>query len=116
MWETSIEVYYKDMFNQIEYREGYTPSLNDPEDEFVFGEEGGGAEVVGVAIRAVRGDAVGSALEEDGVSFCVAKDVFGDVDAGEEMDAVAHGDAVVVLGVGLADEGVWRRSLRVERC
>ncbi len=37
MWETSIEVYYKDMFNQIEYREGYTPSLNDPEDEFVFG-------------------------------------------------------------------------------
>jgi CarboxypepD_reg-like domain/TonB dependent receptor/TonB-dependent Receptor Plug Domain len=37
MFETSLEVYYKDMQNQIEYREGYTPSLNDPETEFVFG-------------------------------------------------------------------------------
>jgi hypothetical protein len=35
--ETSIEVYYKDMQNQIEYKEGYTPSLSDPEEEFVFG-------------------------------------------------------------------------------
>ncbi|HEU4472916.1 MAG TPA: TonB-dependent receptor [Flavisolibacter sp.] len=37
VYETSLEVYYKDMRNQIEYREGYTPSLSDPEDEFVFG-------------------------------------------------------------------------------
>jgi hypothetical protein len=36
-WETSIEVYYKTMQNQIEYREGFTPSIKDPEDEFVFG-------------------------------------------------------------------------------
>ena len=36
-FETSIEVYYKDMKNQIEYAEGYTPSLTDPENEFVFG-------------------------------------------------------------------------------
>ena len=36
-YETSVELYYKDMKNQIEYGEGYTPSLNDPEDEFVFG-------------------------------------------------------------------------------
>jgi hypothetical protein len=36
-YETSLELYYKDMLNQIEYREGYTPSLNDPEKEFVFG-------------------------------------------------------------------------------
>ncbi|MFM8591596.1 MAG: TonB-dependent receptor [Sphingomonadales bacterium] len=35
--ETSVEVYYKDMQNQIEYREGYTPSISDPESEFVFG-------------------------------------------------------------------------------
>ncbi len=36
--ETSIEVYYKDMRNQVEYREGYTPtSLRDPERDFVFG-------------------------------------------------------------------------------
>ncbi len=25
------------MKNQVEYQEGYTPSLNDPENEFVFG-------------------------------------------------------------------------------
>ncbi|MES2371511.1 MAG: TonB-dependent receptor [Bacteroidota bacterium] len=37
MFETSIEAYYKTMENQIEYREGYTPSLKDPEEEFVFG-------------------------------------------------------------------------------
>lgn len=36
-FETSLELYYKDMRNQIEYGEGYTPSLNDPEDDFVFG-------------------------------------------------------------------------------
>lgn len=36
-WEASLEAYYKDMRNQVEYREGYTPSLKDPEDEFVFG-------------------------------------------------------------------------------
>ena len=37
MFETSLEVYYKTMENQVEYREGYTPSLKDPEEEFVFG-------------------------------------------------------------------------------
>lgn len=36
-YETSVEVYYKKMDNQIEYQEGYTPSLRDPEEEFVFG-------------------------------------------------------------------------------
>jgi hypothetical protein len=36
-WETSIEAYYKTMNNQIEYKEGYTPSLKDPEEEFTFG-------------------------------------------------------------------------------
>jgi outer membrane receptor protein involved in Fe transport len=37
MYETSVELYYKTMQNQVEYREGYTPSLNDPEEDFVFG-------------------------------------------------------------------------------
>jgi hypothetical protein len=37
-FETSIECYYKDMQNQIEYMEGYTPnSLDDTENSFVFG-------------------------------------------------------------------------------
>src|SRR6187551_392290 len=37
-YETSVEVYYKQMQNQVEYSEGYTPSLKDPEEEFVFGD------------------------------------------------------------------------------
>lgn len=37
MFETSLELYYKTMQNQIEYKEGYTPSLADPEQDFVFG-------------------------------------------------------------------------------
>ncbi len=38
MFETSVELYYKDMQNQIEYSEGYTPnSLDDTENSFVFG-------------------------------------------------------------------------------
>ena len=36
--ETSIEVYYKDMRNLLEYREGYTPdNLRDIDYDFVFG-------------------------------------------------------------------------------
>lgn len=36
-WETSVELYYKSMENQIEYREGFTPGIGDPEESFVFG-------------------------------------------------------------------------------
>ncbi len=37
-YETSIEVYYKQLQNQIEYNEGYTPSPNENlEQSFVFG-------------------------------------------------------------------------------
>ncbi|MEO6537319.1 MAG: TonB-dependent receptor [Ferruginibacter sp.] len=37
-YETSVEFYYKQMQNQIEYREGYTPNtLSDTEDDFTFG-------------------------------------------------------------------------------
>lgn len=44
--ETSVEVYYKTMENQLQYREGYTPnSLRDPELEYVVGKgESYGAE------------------------------------------------------------------------
>lgn len=46
MFETSVEVYYKQLYNQIEYKEGYTPQANeDLEKSFVFGEgESYGAE------------------------------------------------------------------------
>jgi len=38
MFETSLELYYKDMQHQIEYKEGYTPnSVDDTENSFVFG-------------------------------------------------------------------------------
>ena len=36
-YETSIEVYYKKMQNQIEFKEGYTPSFRDVEEDFTFG-------------------------------------------------------------------------------
>lgn len=37
-YETSVEVYYKQMNNQIEYEEGYTPNtLEDTENYFTFG-------------------------------------------------------------------------------
>ncbi|MFI5196046.1 MAG: TonB-dependent receptor domain-containing protein [Chitinophagales bacterium] len=36
--ETSVEVYYKDMSHQIQYKDGYVPnSLQDPERSYVFG-------------------------------------------------------------------------------
>ncbi len=38
MFETSVELYYKSMQNQIEYQEGYTPNtLEDTENSFTFG-------------------------------------------------------------------------------
>jgi hypothetical protein len=38
MFETSLELYYKQMQNQIEYEEGYTPTgLDDTENSFTFG-------------------------------------------------------------------------------
>lgn len=37
-FETSVEVYYKQLKNQIEYKEGYTPTANENiEESFVFG-------------------------------------------------------------------------------
>lgn len=53
-WETSLELYYKSLKNQVEYREGYVPStIQDPEMDFVFGEgEAYGAEVF---LRRTRG-------------------------------------------------------------
>lgn len=38
MYETSVELYYKQMQNQVEYKEGYTPnSIDDTENSFTFG-------------------------------------------------------------------------------
>lgn len=36
--ETSVEVYYKEMENQVQYKDGYVPnSIEDPELSYVFG-------------------------------------------------------------------------------
>lgn len=58
MFETSVEVYYKDMTNQLDYREFYVENLSaDLEDEFVFGDAWAyGAEFF---IRKNRGDLTG---------------------------------------------------------
>ncbi|MBX2906459.1 MAG: TonB-dependent receptor [Taibaiella sp.] len=56
--ETSVEVYHKDMYNQLQYREGYTPNtLRDPELEYVAGKgEAYGAEFF---INKTKGDFTG---------------------------------------------------------
>jgi hypothetical protein len=56
-YETSVEVYYKSMQNQIEYKEGYTPGLTDPEHDFVFGK--GWAYGTELFINKVRGRLTG---------------------------------------------------------
>ena len=58
MYETSLELYYKDMQNQIEYKEGYTPNtLDDTENSFVFGKGWSyGAEIL---VNKVRGRLTG---------------------------------------------------------
>jgi hypothetical protein len=78
------------------------------EDELFGEEEGRGAERIAVLIDAVGRDGVGRALEENRVGFAVGDDVLGDVDGGEEADAVAHGDAVLVFRVLFADGGDLR--------
>lgn len=54
MFETSVEVYYKQLQNQIDYREGYVNNtINDLESEFVFGK--GKAYGLELFVRKTRG-------------------------------------------------------------
>ena len=69
------------------------------EDELLAQEEFRRAERGAVLVDAVGRDVVGRALQHDGVGLRVREDVLGDVDGGEQLDAVAHGDAVLELGV-----------------
>ena len=80
------------------------------EDEFLAREQLGGPERGAVLIDAVGRDVVAGALHHDRVGAAVGEDVLGDVDGGEELDAIAHGDAVFELGVVLADVGGGVRS------
>ncbi len=56
-YETSLEVYYKPMRNQIEFEEGYTPGAGDVETSFTFGKGWSyGAELF---LNKVRGEFTG---------------------------------------------------------
>jgi len=80
-YETSVEVYYKDMRNQIEYAEGYTPSLKDPEEDFVFGKGWSyGAEFF---VNKVRGKFTGWV----GYTLSWTWRKFADLNAGEKYPA-----------------------------
>ena len=83
------------------------------EDVASFDEVVGGAEAGGVVVDSVGSDAVRGADHQHRVRLCR---VFGCVDGGEELLAVAHGDFEFVLGVVRLDVvdaeafgGGWRR-------
>ncbi len=93
-------------FNKLPLRLVAAADVLQDEDVAGAGEGFGGAEARGILIFAVRGDAVGSAGHEKGIGF---GGVFGDVNGGEELDAVAHGDAELIFGVvRLEVEGLGR--------
>ena len=62
------------------------------------GEEFGGSEHGLVLILTVGCDRVRRAIEENRIGVVLAG-ILGDIDAGEEFDAIAHGNAVLKLGV-----------------
>ncbi len=95
-------VFVRSDFDECAFRHVAAADILVDEDEAVADEDGRGAEALGVMVDAVGGDAVGRAVDEEGIGL---RSVFGDVDGGEEFGAVAHGDAEFVLGVVFADFG-----------
>jgi hypothetical protein len=83
-YETSVEVYYKQMKNMIEYREGSTPDQdvgNNPDNNFVFGEgESYGAEFF---VKRVLGELTGWV----GYTLSWTNRTFPDVNFGREYPA-----------------------------
>ena len=75
------------------------------EDELLAREQFRGPQVRRGTVDAVGRHVVARALHHDRISPAVGEDVLRDVDGGEQLHAVAHGDAVFELGVVLADEG-----------
>ncbi|MGH1337668.1 MAG: TonB-dependent receptor, partial [Aureispira sp.] len=56
--ETSVEVFYKDMYNQLDYSENYTPTIDtDTEDQFISGR--GRAYGLELFVRKSKGDFTG---------------------------------------------------------
>ena len=73
-------------------------------DELLAREQFGRSQVGSILVDAIGRDAVAGALHHDGIRPVVGEDVLRNVNGGEQLHAVAHGDAVFELGVVLADE------------
>ena len=67
-----------------------------------------GAKVLWILILAVRGDAIGGPVHQERVR--TASGILGHIDRGEQVLAVAHGNAELVLGVVGADVILGRRK------
>ena len=85
--------------NEGAFREIPAADILVDEDESFLGEMHGGAKDRPVVIHSVRPHRIGRALQHKGVGL---RSILGNVDAGEQFHAVAHGDAVIVFGVARA--------------
>lgn len=82
-WETSVEVYYKDLDNQIDYRENYVNNAaDDLEAEFVFGE--GRAYGLELYVNKRKGQLTGWV----GYTLSRTERIFPDINEGEVFPAV----------------------------
>lgn len=81
-YETSIEVYYKDLKNQIDYREEYVPDIaNDLESSFVFGS--GRSYGMELFFKKSKGDLTGWI----GYTLSKTERTFADINEGQTFDA-----------------------------
>lgn len=98
--ESSVELYYKDLKNQIEFRQGYTPTtFRDPEMDFVFGKGWSyGAEFF---VRKNHGDFTGWI----GYTLSWTERLFKDLNEGEKFPAKydRRHDLSVVLNYTIND-------------
>ena len=81
-YETSVELYYKDLRSQIEFRDGYTPVLNEEvEESFVFGK--GRAYGAELFVRKAQGRLTGWI----GYTLSRTEREFKDIDSGKVFPA-----------------------------
>src|ERR1700722_8468873 len=86
--------------NELAFRHVAAAHVLKNEDVSRFVELRRGAQDAAILIHAIGGDAVGRAIDQERKSL---RAVFGHVDRSEEVNAVAHGNAVFILGVVLLD-------------
>ncbi len=100
-WEASVELYYRDLFNQIEYSESFVPSFTSNEaEEFVFGR--GRAYGAEFFVNKKRGQLTGWL----GYTLARTERIFEDINNGEPFPATydrTH-DLSLVLNYELSDK------------